>query len=108
MTEAPEDTLEALHDQARHERTARLLALTARGTTLVFSDQTIDSIALRNKKQEATLPVSIPPKASDPLQELIFRANTWINSLSAAPESLSPQSEPLSPESQEPIQEPLP
>lgn len=108
IEETPSDTLEILHDQARHEHTARLLALTARGTTLVFSDQTIDRIALRDKKQEVSLPVSVPSKESDPLQAFIFHANTWINSLSAVPESLSPRSEPLSPESQELIQEPLP
>lgn len=105
--ETRENALETAQNQSRRERTARLLALTTRGTSLIFSDQAIESIAATSKKQEAIPPVSAASSEPDPLRELLLHANTWLNSLSAVLESESREPELLSPESQM-IQEPLP
>ena len=90
----------------------RLLTLTTRGTSIVFSDKVIDNIASLNKKQEVPSLVSTPSPESPLTHKLILRANTWLNSLSVAPEPVIPPSQSPLPTlldpSEEPHPEPLP
>ena len=111
--EEPETSpLEILEEQAQRERMTRLLTLTTRGTSIVFSDKVIDNIASLNKKQEVPSLVSTPSPESPLTHKLILRANTWLNSLSVAPEPVIPPSQSPLPTlldpSEEPHPEPLP
>lgn len=79
-----------LHQEAHREHQARLLALTAHGTSIVFPDHIIDDIASVQERQSFSdlAPAATRIDTVTILEDFSSRANTWINSWSTDPDPL--------------------